>query len=482
MPEPLQQDDDVVDVSVFPNNLAISSNCGHDFRDRMKELEADRDDCVAFWLAEWRACVLAGRGYWSDLEEVMDTENEPDFLELTNTKDRPDIFELRDTGDEVAWIDLAYIEDCPDTEDMTDTEDGPDHGRPFEHTGYTESWYGTDDEQENASLEQTVCSQKPTAPDDEQENPSSAQSQGSKRGTQYAKTHGQCCPYCRELDDCDILIGCDSCYAWIHLSCVGLSSAPKGDWNCPDCIAPNPPQSKKRKHFDDGENDVDDDDDDDDDNDNDDDDDSPPRRRGQAPKKPRTTSFRQAGDQGKARTPSYKARKSRKATTTKTGPNNSVNRTQWTRTEMDATIVFMKQVLDEKSGPHKTEAKWQEISDRLRNQRNIYKRPGAVKFKWKRDLRAESGIDERIYKKPNKMRTSFQSSEARKEARKKKKAKKEAADVNDESESNPPTRRRPPPRGAVTMDQQPTEDEQAALDLVQYETDLREARDGKKKA
>lgn len=88
----------------------------------------------------------------------------------------------------------------------------------------------------------------------------------------------------------------------------------------------------------------------------------------------------------------------------------------------------MQEVLDEKKGPHKTQAKWQEVSSRIKSRYKVDKQPDAISNKWKRKLRAKYDIDERNNKQPDRMVTCFQTSEARQEAREKKKAERSIAE------------------------------------------------------
>ncbi|CAO1363912.1 unnamed protein product [Diamesa tonsa] len=60
------------------------------------------------------------------------------------------------------------------------------------------------------------------------------------------------CPACGRVDDGTPMIGCDSCDAWYHWSCVGIKVAPQDDvdWFCRACISKKQTESdgkKKRK-------------------------------------------------------------------------------------------------------------------------------------------------------------------------------------------------------------------------------------------
>ena len=48
------------------------------------------------------------------------------------------------------------------------------------------------------------------------------------------------CRNCKKATSASKLTLCDCCLDWLHLRCVGLSSAPKKDmWYCPDCQESN---------------------------------------------------------------------------------------------------------------------------------------------------------------------------------------------------------------------------------------------------
>ncbi|KAH8269796.1 hypothetical protein KR018_008130, partial [Drosophila ironensis] len=64
---------------------------------------------------------------------------------------------------------------------------------------------------------------------------------GTNRPSSYVDAEGNriwICPACGKVDDGSAMIGCDSCDAWYHWICVGITIAPKDndDWFCRVCI------------------------------------------------------------------------------------------------------------------------------------------------------------------------------------------------------------------------------------------------------
>lgn len=49
-----------------------------------------------------------------------------------------------------------------------------------------------------------------------------------------ASQHDEHCTVCHLNDDCDMLL-CDGCPKVFHLTCLGLSQVPDGDWYCAVC-------------------------------------------------------------------------------------------------------------------------------------------------------------------------------------------------------------------------------------------------------
>lgn len=43
---------------------------------------------------------------------------------------------------------------------------------------------------------------------------------------------------CTDCKDCDNLLCCDGCRRSFHLSCIGLTAVPDGEWNCGMCEQP----------------------------------------------------------------------------------------------------------------------------------------------------------------------------------------------------------------------------------------------------
>ena len=174
------------------------------------------------------------------------------------------------------------------------------------------------------------------------------------------------CSKCEEPDYKETLVGCDDCDAWFHISCVFLAVAPQEEehWECPDCFA----RRQKRKKAQGSSN--------------------------QRPKKARVSKNHSSSQEGR--------------------------KEDWTPQEKNLVTELMREVIAEKIC-HQTEKKWEVISNRLSARYNLHRKPGSIKNKWGRELRAESGIDERVIENPDKMTTSRESQEKRRAARQKRK-------------------------------------------------------------
>ena len=499
------QTEGIGNTSVILRRGKVSCRCGSNVRERMKELENAWDPCARFWEAEWRACVLSGRGYWSDWEELLDTI-EPDCLVLadederrssddsTEVMERPNPRRSKDKDDHgTPWTDLtscntalenegddeeeaedrsksgelspldyptpdevkdgisrtkvgdpgksespkpsfldvyernaqldrfsnqdtfsdsryAFEEEqdcspsapCPDsaeppaepTHPSRGDRDSPigaesdradsDGGENWEHgilsqMWHTESWHDSEEEREDLPSEQSRPSNNLTASEGEGGDPDSVE-------LCLVTEPGQSCPYCHEPDTYDHLVGCDGCEAWIHLSCAYLSHAPKGAWYCRECAGTNHLQPGKRRHTED----------------DDEDEAPPPKRQHQKLEKSEKSSCTTQANKKIVQESTKSLINPRKASDIMPGPRLKTDKDRWTADEEDATAILMQEVLDEKMGPHKTQAKWRVISSRLKRRYDIDKQPDAISNKWKRKLRAKYNIDERNHKKPDK--------------------------------------------------------------------------------
>ena len=203
------------------------------------------------------------------------------------------------------------------------------------------------------------------------------------------------CSLCEEPDYEETLVGCDKCEAWFHISCVFLPEPPPEEegWECPDCDPPKIPQCdiKQRKNVQGSSN--------------------------QRPKKARVSENRSSNRVGKKK--------------------------DWTIYEKDLVTELMIELIDEKIY-HQTEEKWVVISERLSERYNLQRKPGSIKNKWGRELRARSGIDERNIEKPDKMTTSWESKEKRRAARKKRRNDEQAVKLDDVSWETGPSSRQTP--------------------------------------
>lgn len=193
------------------------------------------------------------------------------------------------------------------------------------------------------------------------------------------------CPQCRRPDHVEVMVACEGCNNWFHFSCGKLHAAPleEDEWICPDCVAKKSSQPKQ----------------------------STDNRKIRTSKKPSSGQKQVKKD--------------------------------WTDPEKASVISLMEEVIEEEKY-HQSEEKWEIISQRLLKKYNISRSGGSVKNVWSRTLRAETGIDERINKNPDKMRTSVETSAQR---RRKRKITKEAADHGGGLLPSSSKRQRGTPRG-----------------------------------